>query len=109
MAYLILNAKFHGRRRSIAASDDGCSAGTGGLCHGISQRLTALGELLELKHAHRTVPHDGPGASHGLGEQFPRFGPAIQALKVVRYSVFVRRVAHSGVVAERVSRLKVDW
>src|SRR5690348_12434128 len=44
------------RRQGVAAAGDreGLAAGDG-----LGQRACTLAELVELEHAHRTVPHDG--------------------------------------------------
>ena len=66
--------------RAVAAADDGdCAA----LCQRLCHSLGAGGKLIELEHAHRSVPDDGARALYGVGEQLDGPRAAVHAHEAV--------------------------
>lgn len=67
--------RFGDRRRRVAAPDDGDDPLPGGLRHRLGDCSGAVIERRGLEHAHRPIPHHGPGRRDPPGEF--HFGPGI--------------------------------
>src|SRR5690606_17808635 len=86
-------------RGSIAATDDRGRARMGCLGHGLRQRLTALGKLLELEYSDGTIPNDGFGSLHGLREKLTRLWTTVHTFHIVSNSAAIGSVTESSIVS----------
>jgi len=81
---LVGHFEFLGGRGGVAAADDRGGAVGGGFGDGCGHGLGGAGELLEFKHAGRSVPDDGLGAEDGLAVEFDGLRAGIEAAPTVR-------------------------
>src|SRR5690606_14015512 len=80
----------------------------GCLGHGLRQRLTALGKLLELEYSDGAIPNDGFGSLHGLREKLTRLWTTVHTFHIVSNSVAIGSITQSSIVTEGIAGLEVD-